>query len=220
MIRGIIFDFDGLIIDTELPDLQSWQEIYRQYGVTLSLATWLPFIGMGTSSRIFHPHDHLEAQLGRTLNREEIRAKRRQRYIELVEAQPLLPGVEALLAEGKQRNLQLAVASSSSREWVVGHLAKRGLDTQFDCIVCGDEVAHTKPFPDVYQTVLTKLSIQANQAIALEDSPNGVQAAKRAGIYCVAIPNPLTRQFSFEEADLRLNSLVELSLEHIIKNIS
>ena len=219
MIHAIIFDFDGLIIETEYPDFQSWQEIYQQHGAILSLATWLPLIGTGTSSRTFHPHDYLEAQLDRKLNREELRTKRRQRYTELVEAQPLLPGVEALIATGKKRNLQLAVASSSSRDWVVGHLARRKLDAYFDCIVCGDEVARTKPFPDVYQAVLTKLGIQADQAIALEDFPNGVQAAKQAGIYCVAIPNPMTRQFPFDDADLRLTSLVELSLENLLANI-
>jgi HAD superfamily hydrolase (TIGR01509 family) len=219
MIRCIIFDFDGLIMETEFPDFQSWQEIYQQHGATLSLATWLPLIGTGNSSRTFRPYDHLEAQLGRKLNREELRAKRRQRYTELVETQPLLPGVEALIAEAKKRGLQLAVASSSLRERVVGHLAQRGLEAHFACIVCGDEVAHTKPFPDVYQAVLSKLGIQAHQAIALEDSPNGVQAAKRAGIYCIAVPNPLTRQFPFDEADLRLTSLVELSLENLLTNI-
>lgn len=219
-IRAVIFDFDGLILETELPDFQSWQEIYQLYGGNLSLATWLPLIGTGSASRTFHPHDHLEAQLGRSLNREEIRTKRRQRYIDLVAAQPLLPGVEALIAEAEQRSLRLAIASSSSREWVVGHLARRGLAAHFDCIVCGDEVARTKPHPDVYQAVLTKLGIQAKQAIALEDSPNGVLAAKQANIFCVAVPNPLTQQVPFDQADLRLTSLAELSLEKLLKDLS
>jgi HAD superfamily hydrolase (TIGR01509 family) len=220
MIQAIIFDFDGLIIETELPDFQSWQEIYQHYGGTLPLTTWLPLIGTGSSSRTFHPHDYLEAQLGRSLNREAIRAQRRQRYAELVEAQPLLPGVEAVIAEANRYGLQLAVASSSSREWVTGHLARRGLEAHFDCIVCGDEVAQAKPSPDVYHAILTKLGIQANQAIAFEDSPNGVQAAKQAGIFCVAIPNPLTQQFPFDQADLRLISLADLSLEELLKSVS
>lgn len=217
MIRALIFDFDGLILETELPDFQSWQEIYQQYGASLLLSTWLPLIGTGSSSRSFHPHDYLEAQLGRTLDREEIRIQRRRRYAELVEAQPLLPGVTAVIAEAKQRGLQLAVASSSSREWVTGHLAKRELTAHFHCIVCGDEVTQAKPSPDVYHTVLTRLGIQADEAIAFEDSPNGVQAAKRAGIFCVAIPNPLTQQNPFDQADLLLLSLADFSLEGILK---
>jgi len=220
MIRALIFDFDGLILETELPDFQSWQEVYSHYGATLSLTTWLPLIGTGSSSRTFHPHDYLEAQLGQPLNREEIRTLRRRRYAELVEAQSLLPGVAAVIAEAKQRGLQLAVASSSSRQWVTGHLRRRGLEAHFDCIVCGDEVPQAKPSPDVYRAALTQLGIQANQAIAFEDSPNGVQAAKRAGIFCVAIPNPLTQQLLFVQADLRLPSLADLSLEDLLKCFS
>ncbi len=135
MIRALVFDFDGLILETELPDFQSWQEVYEQYGVSLSLTTWLPLIGTGNSSRAFHPHEYLEAHLGWSLNREEIRTQRRRRYAELVEAQPLLPGVAAAIAKAKQCGLQLAVASSSSRERMTGHLARRGLEAHFDCIV-------------------------------------------------------------------------------------
>lgn len=218
MIQALILDFDGLMIETELPDFQSWQEIYHHYGGSLSLATWLPLIGTGSSSRTFHPHDYLEAQLGRSLNREEIRVQRRRRYAELVEAQPLLPGVEAVIAEAKHFGLHLAVASSSSKEWVRGHLARRGLEASFDCIVCGDEVAQAKPFPDVYHAVLAKLGIQGTQAIAFEDSPNGVQAAKMAGIFCVAIPNPLTQQCPFEQADLQRLSLAGLPLEELLRS--
>ncbi|GCE28407.1 hypothetical protein KDA_38910 [Dictyobacter alpinus] len=220
MIQALILDFDGLIIETELPDFQSWQELYHQYGETLSLDSWLPLIGTGSSARTFHPHDHLEAQLGRSLDRAQIRVQRRRRYAELVAAQPLLPGVEALILAAKHAGLKLAVASSSSREWVVGHLVQRELEAYFDCIVCGDEVVHAKPFPDVYQAVLTQLHLQANQAIAFEDSPNGLQAARQAGIFCVVVPNPLTQGYPFEQANLRLNSLLELSLAALLKSFS
>ncbi|HLG76017.1 MAG TPA: HAD-IA family hydrolase [Ktedonobacteraceae bacterium] len=213
MLQAIIFDFDGLMIETELPDFQSWQEIYQAYGVTLPLDLWLPLIGSGDDSHTFHPYDYLEVQLGRTLDREEIRARRRRRYLELVEAQSLLPGVEAIIAKAQRYGLRLAVASSSSRAWVAGHLARRGLIEYFDCIACGDEVAHTKPFPDVYQAALTKLGIDSDQAIACEDSPNGLLAAKRAGIFCVVVPSQLTRQAAFAQADLKLHSLADLPLE-------
>jgi HAD superfamily hydrolase (TIGR01509 family) len=128
--------------------------------------------------------------------------------------------VEAIIGEAKQRGFKLAVASSSSREWVVGHLVQRGLNAHFDCVVCGDEVVQTKPFPDVYNTALKKLGLPADQVIAFEDSPNGVQAARSAGIFCVAIPNPLTRQLSFEQANLQLLSLADVSLDTLLSYCS
>lgn len=220
MLQAVIFDFDGLILDTEWPDFQSWQEIYQDHGVTLSIETWLPIIGTGHSTSTFDPYEYLEAQSGKTINREEIRKKRRQSYLELVEAQPLLPGVEALIMDAKQHKLRLAVASSSSREWVGGHLTRRGLATHFECILCGSDVAYTKPYPDVYEAVLSRLGIQPHQAIALEDSANGVQAAKQAGIFCVAIPNRLTQYLSFDHANVQLASLADVSLTDLIKHFS
>jgi HAD superfamily hydrolase (TIGR01509 family) len=220
MIKALIFDFDGLILETEMPQFQAWQEVYSHYGITLTLTTWLPLLGTGRSSQPFHPHDHLEAQLGQALDREEIRIRQKQRYAELLETQVLLPGVEALVAEAKQRRLQLAVASSSSRQWVTGHLARYGLEAHFDYIACGDEVPRTKPFPDVYCAALKKLGISGHQAIAFEDSLNGVQAAKRAGIYCVAVPNPLMQHLVYDLADLQFASLADISLEDLLTYFS
>jgi HAD superfamily hydrolase (TIGR01509 family) len=220
MIQALIFDFDGIILETELSDFQSWQEIYQDYGGSLSLSTWLPSIGTGLSSRVFDPYEHLEAQLGKQLDREEILIRRRQGYIAIIEAQSLLPGVETIITDAEQRGLQLAVASSASREWVTGHLTRLEFAEHFDPIVCGDEVTRTKPFPDVYQAALTKLGIQPDQAIAFEDSPNGVRAAKQAGLFCIAVPNPLMQDISFEQADLCLTSLTDLPLESLLKRFS
>lgn len=217
-IQAVIFDFDGLILETEVPEFQSWQEIYRHYGASLQLSTWLPFLGTGASSSPFDIYEHLETQIGYAVSREEIRARRRPSYLALVEAQPINPGVEAIIQEAQQLGVRLGVASSSSREWVVGHLTRLQLAKHFDCIVCGDEVAQSKPHPDVYCTALARLGVQAEQAIALEDSPNGVLAARRAGLFCIAVPNPLTAAFPFEHANVQLASLAELSLKTLLSN--
>ena len=219
-LQALIFDFDGLIVDTEWPEFQAWQELCLSYQVELSLETWLPCVGTGATTQVFDPHEYLEGQLGRTLNREEIRTLCWPRHRELIDAQPILPGVEALLSEAQQRGLGLAVASSSPRTWVEGHLKRLKLLEYFDTLACGDEVARTKPYPDLYLAALHQLDVQANQAIAFEDSLNGMHAAQQAGIFCVVIPNPLTQHLAFEPLDLRLTSLAEVTLDELMKYAS
>jgi HAD superfamily hydrolase (TIGR01509 family) len=216
-IRALIFDFDGLILDTEVPEFQSWQEVYQRHGGRLCLETWATCIG--TASEVFDPHAHLEAQLGRALDRDTIRAICRQRRDELLARQPVLPGVHEYLADAKRLGLQVGVASSSSRAWVTGHLSRLGLIGHFASIRCADDVLRTKPDPALYQTVVTALGLRPEQAIALEDSPNGILAAKRAGLFCVAVPNALTRQLPLDHADLQLTSLADLTLDRLLTTV-
>jgi HAD superfamily hydrolase (TIGR01509 family) len=219
MIRALVFDFDGLILDTEYPDYQSWQEIYQAHGAHLPLSAWERSIG-SMDLDLLDPYAYLEAQIGRPVDREEIRARRRSRLAELVAAQSVLPGVEDYLADARRLGLKLGLASSSSRAWVTGCLAQFGLNgTTFDCIRCGDEVKRTKPDPELYLAALDALAVRADQAVALEDSPNGVAAAKGAGLYCVAVPSTLTRRLPFDRADMRLNSLADMSLEKLLQEI-
>jgi HAD superfamily hydrolase (TIGR01509 family) len=216
MIEALIFDFDGLIIDTEWPDFQGWQEICQAYGVDLTIETWLPCIGTGITTQVFDPYEYLAERYGQALDRATVLAQRGRRHMALIDAQPILPGVEALIVEARRRGLGLAVASSSPRSWVAGHLDRVGLLEHFDLLFCGNEVPHTKPYPDLYLAALEGLGVQAGQAIAFEDSLNGMTAAQRAGIYCVVVSNPLTQYMPLEQADLRLSSLADLSLDELI----
>lgn len=217
MIRAVVFDFDGLILDTEVPEFQAWQEIYCAHGCELPLAVWAT--GIGTSSDVFNPYAYLEAQLGQAVDREAIQLQRRQRYRELCKGQAVLPGVREYIAEAKLLGLHLGVASSSSREWVVGNLTELGLSLHFDCIRCSDDVPRVKPDPALYQCVIETLGVLPREAVALEDSPNGIAAAKRAGLFCVAVPNPLTCQLVLEQADLQLRSLAELPLQQLLEHL-
>lgn len=213
-IQALIFDFDGLILDTEVPDYQSWLEVYREHGCHLPLSTWATYIG--GAADVFDAYADLETQLGRPLDRQAIRERKRKRYSELVAAQPILPGIVDYITTAKRLGLKLAVASSGTRDWVVGHLTRLALLDYFDSVKCANDVERVKPDPALYLAALCALHVDAQQAIAFEDSPNGVLAAQRAGLFCVAIPNPLTCQLPLEHANLRLKSLSDVPLESLL----
>ena len=217
MIRGLIFDFDGLILDTELPGVQCWQEIYQEHGCIFPASAYADSVG--TLPRAFNVYDHLEAQIGRPIDRDALQQRRLQRCTEIIVQQPVLPGIENYLREARQRGLKLGVASSSSRDWVAGHLERLELLPFFDYLSCGDMVAMTKPHPELYQAALASLQIDAHETIAFEDSPHGVTAAKAAGIFCVAVPNQVTKQLPFAHADLRLSSLAEMTFEALVTTV-
>jgi len=217
LIQTLIFDFDGLILDTELSALQSWQEIYQQHNCSLPLEKWATTIGGSTES--FDACDYLETLVGRPLQRENLREKRRRRHMAMIATQSTLPGVEHYLAEARRLGLKIGLASSSSRAWVVDHLTRLGLHAHFDAMKCGDEVSHKKPYPELYLAVLEALRTSADQAIAFEDSPNGIRAAQRAGIFCVAIPNVITRQLSLDHADLHMTSMADMPLKELIMRV-
>lgn len=214
VVKALIFDFDGLILDTEISAFQSWQEIYQEQNCSLPLEKWAARIG--GSAELFDPFEYLETLLGQPISREDIRVRRYQRHLGLTLLQPALPGVESYISDAKRLGLKIGIASSSEQRWVAGHLTRLGLLEYFDCMCCGDHVVHKKPHPELYLSALSALGVQAHQAVALEDSPNGVLAAQRASIFCVAVPNVITGQLSLEHADLRLPSLADMPLEALL----
>jgi HAD superfamily hydrolase (TIGR01509 family) len=217
MIRAIVFDFDGLILDTEEPVYRSWLEVYEAHGEELPFERWVQIVGSTTTG--FHPQHHLEERLGRSLPK-EVLDRRIGRRTELVLAQKLLPGVVQHIDQAKALGLKVGVASSSTADWVRGHLSRLGILEKFDCLRCRDDVANAKPEPDLYIAVLECLGVTASEAIAIEDSPNGVTAAKRAGLRCVAIPNSITAKLDLSRADVLLGSLAEISLTDLLKRVA
>jgi HAD superfamily hydrolase (TIGR01509 family) len=211
--RALIFDFDGLILDTEGPEFQSWSEVYAAHGVALDLESWASCIGTIGG---FEPFGELEARLGRPIDREAIREQRRRRNQELLTAERVRPGIESYLDSANRLGLRVGVASSSPRSWVAGHLERLGLLDRFHCLRTADDVRTVKPDPELYLAATSALGVEPAAAIAIEDSPNGALAAKRAGLVCVAVPNALTRQLDLAHADLRLDSLADVSLEELL----
>jgi HAD superfamily hydrolase (TIGR01509 family) len=217
VIRAIVFDFDGLILDTEEPVYRSWQEVYEAHGEELPFERWVQIIGSTTAG--FHPQHHLEGRLGRPLP-QEVLDRRIDRRTEMILAQDLLPGVSDRLDEARELGLKLGVASSSTQDWVRGHLARLGILDRFECIRCRDDVEHAKPEPDLYVAVLACLGVDAAEALAIEDSPNGVASARSAGMRCVAIPNTITGRLDLSQADLVLDSLADVTLGRLLERLT
>jgi len=215
--RLVIFDFDGLILDTETPDYASWQETYAEYGVALPLEAWAHCIG--APSGVFDPVAYLEGLVGGTVDRQTIEETRRARFLELVNAQPLCEGVLDYLYAAREQGLQRAVASSATRDWVEGHLDRFGIREKFDCIRCVEDVAQGKPAPDLFVSVLEELAVAPRDALVVEDSPNGILAANGAGVYSVAVPNPVTRLLDLGHAKLQIESLQEWRLERLLEHV-
>jgi HAD superfamily hydrolase (TIGR01509 family) len=215
-VKLLIFDFDGLILDTEAPVYGAWQEIYVEHGVELAFEKWAECIGTADT---FDPCVDLQTVLGRPLDAAVLETRHRTRTDALILDQPILPGVREYLDAAAAMGLTLGVASSSSRRWVEGHLVRLGLREYFHVIRCADDVTRVKPDPALYLSVLDATGVRAAEGLALEDSRNGVLAAKRAGLTCVAVPNPLTAGLDLGDADLRLASLADLPLAALLARL-
>jgi HAD superfamily hydrolase (TIGR01509 family) len=212
MLKALIFDFDGTILDTETPEFENWQRLYREHEHELEIADWGR--GIGTWGA-FDPWAHLETKLGYALDRDAIHASQRPRLLEALHTQPIQPGVHDLFLEVRKQGLKLAIASSSDIDWVRGWTEHLGIYELFDAFATRYEVEHVKPDPALYTLALNKLGLEPNQAIAIEDSPNGAKAALAAGLTCVIVPNPVTRTLEFPNGVHRFETLENVTLENL-----
>jgi len=212
-IEAILFDFDGLLMDTESSMLASWQGEWRHHGLELELETfWVNHGGDVTEQR----YDLLAQAVGPSFNRAESHARRVATRDRLHADLQFCEGIQGWLARAVDLRLRVAIASSSPRDWVTTHLHRvRGM-SHFELLACGDEVAMHKPDPSVYLLALHRLGVDPERAIAVEDSPHGVVAAQAAGMKCVAIPNPHVDHARFPHADLLLERASAASLDDVL----
>jgi len=196
----VVFDFDGTMIDTETVVYEAWAETFRLHGAQpIDRATWSATIGL--SSGDYKPIDLLSDRVGRPLDEEEVRSARAEIVTTMVNAMPLRDGVADWIDACVDRGIPLAVASSSPITWVERHLMTRDLRRHFGAISCFGEGVPGKPAPDVYELACSSSGVATAKAVAIEDSPHGVAAAKAAGLTCIATPGPLTGQLDFSHAD-------------------
>jgi HAD superfamily hydrolase (TIGR01509 family) len=207
---AIIFDFDGLVVDTEWAEFVSIDAVFRAHGTRLSEDLWRSFIGTTD-----HPHwtEILQDQIGRELDGDQLRDERVDANRSVIDALPVEPGVCDLIAAASVGGVALAVASSSPRSWVERHLRRVGLWDLFGAVSTGDEVLRTKPDPAVYELAVDRLGVGRAGVVAIEDSVTGCHAALAAGLTVVAVPSRMTTGMDFSHAHLVVDSVVDLNLE-------
>jgi HAD superfamily hydrolase (TIGR01509 family) len=213
---AVIFDFDGLILDTETPILEAWQAVYAAHGCTLGIEVWQHALGTAGG---FDPFRDLAERTGLTFDREALQAQVTERNWAECERQDLLPGVRDVLDAAQGLQLKVAVASSSSRAWLQRWLTKHCILERFHAVCGRDDVARVKPEPDLFLLAAERMGVEPASCLVLEDSPNGIRAARRAGMRCVAVPNALTRQLTLPDPDLVVSSLAERPLAEMLRAV-
>lgn len=212
-LQSLIFDFDGLIVDTEKPGFDSWNEIYADFGQSLTLDDWRGATGYVGG---FDPGVHLETLLGRKLDWQNLAPRRDARNWELTLKQGVLPGIRELMLAAADADIPLGVASNSGFGWVNDGLERLGLRNFVRAIVTRDMVLNPKPAPDVYLKAAETLQVSPALSVALEDSEPGCRAAKAAGMRAVVVPNQFSERQDLSVADLVVPSAKVLSLEQLV----
>ena len=216
-VRAFLFDFDGLLVDTETAARAGWELLFREHGHELPPDKWAVMIGTIDGWDIW---GHLEELAGVPLDREGLNARRVEHELSLLELEGLRPGIVEYLEASEQLGIRRAIVSSSSRGWIDRHLARLERAAGWDAIVTADfDRARAKPRPTLYLEALEQLAVDAREAIAFEDSPNGVRAATAAGIFTVGVPNAITRDLGLHEADLVVESLADLPPEQLLARV-
>ena len=202
-------------MDTEEPEFSTWVEIYQRYGAEITFQEWSACLG--TSQDAFNAVAELEKKIGHKFqDPESIWQEQAEMSRSRAMAQPPLPGVMDVLDRADLLGLRMAIASSSDRKWVTGHLDRLDLTRRFQGVFTKDEVFPVKPDPGLYLTAVRHLGLQPEETIAFEDSPNGIRAAKDAGMICVAVPNHLSGLLDLSKADFMISSLSAQPLDEVL----
>lgn len=216
LIKGVIFDFDGLIVDTETTWYEAFKEVFNEsHHMNIDLLGYSQCIGTGNDVL----YNYFRELAGESVNCEMLEEQAAIRYETMMKTPILREGVKDYLDEAKQSNIRIALASSSSKRWVHKYLAQLNIMEYFEVINTQDDVSNIKPDPELYLKTLMDLGLSRDETIVFEDSLNGLSAAKQAGIRCVIVPNNVTKNLKFENFDVRIDSMGEISLSELLKRI-
>ena len=214
-IRAVLFDFDGLIVDTESVGYETWRELFAEHGHVLPIEVYAQVVG-SDFNQAYDPRRDLEERTGISFNWEEVELLRRAREAEIHEGMHLLPGVMDRLEEARALGLPCAVASSSPLSWVGMWMDRLKLRPYFHHLTTLDDTGKVKPDPSLFLHAAGRLGVTPEQALVFEDSLNGLRAAVAAGMRCIVAPGPLTRHLFFDGALRRVGALTEVSLAEFI----
>ena len=204
----LVLDFDGTILDTERSLYAAWAELWASHGHELALADWQQNLG---TDGTFDPWAELENRVGRPLD-PDLHDRRRLRRDEIQSQYGPRPGVVEWLSEARTLEVPVGIASSSPIEWVEENVTALGLLDFFACLVCRNDDIPAKPEPISYLVACERLCADPVRSVAVEDSPHGVAAAVKAGLFTVAVPHDLTADLDLTAADVVTTSLADLTL--------
>jgi HAD superfamily hydrolase (TIGR01509 family) len=211
---AVVFDFDGIILDSETPEFESHRRIFEQCGAELTVDEWCHQIGTWSDGLGGRWHRVLCERSSRPLDPETFEREQRRIFQELVPDEPMR-GIRDLLNALAVAGIPRGVASSGPARWVTPGIERLGLMPLFGAIVTGDDVVHRKPAPDSYLEAARRLGADPTRSVAIEDSATGIVAARAAGMKTVAIPHPLTEGHDLTGADLRVAQAGELTVARL-----
>lgn len=217
MMKAVVFDLDGTLVDTETCAYEAMCDIYKEHGQELPLDKWS--LAIGTHGG-FDEYGYLEERIGSKVDRDALEKRFRLLHEERVSKMPLRPGVLARLEEARELGLKIGLASSSRRPWIEQVTTLAGIRHYFEAICSADDVERVKPDPALYQLAAKVLGVSANEAIAIEDSMNGLRAAKAAGLVALVTPNPVTSHMDFTGADVIVQDLEHITFAELADRYS
>jgi len=207
-IKGVIFDLDGVLVDTEYYQSKAWIEVLKNYGIFLSQREMSDY--KGKSGEVIE--EQIKRKYALKIKKGELVQKRNEIVLKIFKKQKVktMPYVKRTLNFFKKRNKLLAVASTGIEEEVLLKLKKAGIFSYFSAITSKSEVKRGKPYPDVYFFATKKINLKPNECLAIEDTQSGVESAKSAGLFCFAIPNEYSFHQDFSKADKVFKNLKEV----------
>ncbi len=206
---AVLFDFDGVLVDTEWAIYQAWLRTFQAHGHDLPLEIYTHCIGSDFAT--WSPKTHLEELTGLAFDWHDLDARRQEEILGELTHEGTMPGVIGLLEQLTAGGIRRAVVSSSSHHWVDGWLEKLSFSEHFETVVCRGDAERIKPAPDLYLEAARRLGLAPADCLVIEDSLNGVKSAKAAGMSVWVVPNRVTAGLDFSAADRIFPSLNELA---------